>query len=158
MVTAITDIMATTTTLAAVEGPAVRVGPFRAASVSHISMVRGTFMEGRTKTGDIDNICGGRFGGLLFLALCSLTHNKIRCLFLDGPQRREATASGQVVAGRLRRTRNTTKCDIEKFTMKLAMTANSFASHTGKSRTSTPTTSAAVLASHPAMPDATKVK
>jgi hypothetical protein len=23
-------------------------------------------MEGRTKTGDIDNICGGRFGGLLF--------------------------------------------------------------------------------------------
>jgi len=66
MVTAITDIMATTTTLAAVEGHAVRVGPFRAASVSHISMVRGTFMEGRTKTGDIDNICGGRFGGLLF--------------------------------------------------------------------------------------------
>jgi hypothetical protein len=23
-------------------------------------------MAGRTKTGDIDNICGGRFGGLLF--------------------------------------------------------------------------------------------
>jgi hypothetical protein len=28
-------------------------------------------MEGRTKTGDINNICGGRFGGLLFFALRS---------------------------------------------------------------------------------------
>jgi hypothetical protein len=27
-------------------------------------MDRGTSMEGRTKTGDIDNILGGRFGGL----------------------------------------------------------------------------------------------
>ena len=62
------------------------------------------------------------------------------------------------IAGRLGRTRNTTKCDNEKFTMKLAMTASSFASHTGKSRTSTATTSVAVLASHPAMLDATKVK
>jgi hypothetical protein len=64
----------------------------------------------------------------------------------------------QVVAGKLRRTRKTTKCDIEKFTMKLAITASSFDSHTGKSRTSTATTSAAVLANHPAMPDARKVK
>jgi hypothetical protein len=28
-------------------------------------------MEERTKTGDIDNICGGRFGGLLILTLCA---------------------------------------------------------------------------------------
>jgi hypothetical protein len=33
-------------------------------------MVRGTSMEGGRATTDIDNICGGRFGGLLFLALC----------------------------------------------------------------------------------------
>jgi hypothetical protein len=64
----------------------------------------------------------------------------------------------QALAGKLRRTRNTTKCDNEKFTMKLAMIAASFASHTGKSRTSAATRSAAVLASHPAMPAATKVK
>jgi hypothetical protein len=42
--------------------------------------------------------------------------------------------------------------------MKLAMTASSFASHTGKSSTSAATRSVVVLASHPAMPDATKVK
>jgi len=35
-------------------------------------------------------------------------------------RRREAAALGQVVALRLRRTRNTTKYDIEKLTMKLA--------------------------------------
>jgi len=28
-------------------------------------------MEGRTNSGDIDNIYGGRFGGLLFLTLCA---------------------------------------------------------------------------------------
>jgi hypothetical protein len=42
----------------------------RAASVSPIGMVRGTSMEGGRATTDA-NICGGRFGGLLFLALCS---------------------------------------------------------------------------------------
>src|SRR5215469_12300327 len=82
-----------------------------------------------------------------------------RFLFFDRPGRREAAfGHDQVVAGRLRRTRNTTKCDNEKFTMKLAMIATSFASHTGKSRTSTATRSAAVLASHATMPAATKVK
>src|SRR6516162_1469703 len=87
-----------------------------------------------------------------------VAHDEAGGLFFDKPGRREAAALDQVVAGRLRRTRNTTKCDIEKFTMKLAMTASSFASHTGKSRTSTATRSAAVLANHPMMPDATKVK
>ena len=55
--------------MAVVDRPAVEVGLFRAASVSPINLVRGTLMEGRTKTGDIDNICGGRFGGLSFAEL-----------------------------------------------------------------------------------------
>jgi hypothetical protein len=92
-----------------------------------------------------------------FMGFPSSPRTEIYYIF-DSPGRREAAAPGQVVAGRLRRTRNTRKFDIEKFTMKLAMTASSFASHTGKSRSWTATTSAAVLASHPAMPDATKVK
>jgi len=54
-VTAITDITATTTTMAVVDGPAGRVGLFRAASVSPIGMVRGTSMEGGRATGDINN-------------------------------------------------------------------------------------------------------
>src|SRR6516165_5263510 len=57
----------TATTAAAVDRRVRGVGVFRAASVSPISMVRGTSMEGRIRTGDIDNICGGRFGGLFFL-------------------------------------------------------------------------------------------
>src|SRR5215469_9437376 len=35
-------------------------GHFKAAAVNPITLVRGTFMEGGTKTGDIDNIFGGR--------------------------------------------------------------------------------------------------
>ena len=42
-------------------------GPSRVASVSRIVTVLGTSMEGGGATTDI-NICGGRFGGLLFLA------------------------------------------------------------------------------------------
>lgn len=41
----------------------------RAAFVSRIFTVRGTPTEGRTKTGDIDNISEGRFGGLLVLSV-----------------------------------------------------------------------------------------
>ena len=42
-----------------------RVGRCRAASASPIVMVHGTSMEGDRATTDF-NICGGRFGGLLF--------------------------------------------------------------------------------------------
>jgi hypothetical protein len=42
-------------------------GHFKAAAVNPITLVRGTFMEGRISSGDIDNICGGRFGGLFIL-------------------------------------------------------------------------------------------
>src|SRR6516165_1778210 len=69
-----TTITITTTTTAVADGTrqvaAGRVGPFRAASVSRIGMVRGTSMEGGRATTDI-NICGGRFGGLLFFGLCT---------------------------------------------------------------------------------------
>ena len=44
-----------------------RIGVSRAAFVSPTYMVRGTSMEGRIRTGDIDNICGDRFGGLFIL-------------------------------------------------------------------------------------------
>ena len=41
--------------MAVVDGPAGRVGLFRAASVRPIGMVRGTSMEGGRATGDINN-------------------------------------------------------------------------------------------------------
>src|SRR5215469_17270660 len=64
-----THVTATTVVVDGAQGTAAdRVGRCRAASVSPIGMVRGTSMEGgRATTGC--NICGGRFGGLLFLAL-----------------------------------------------------------------------------------------
>jgi len=34
-------------------------------------------MEGRTNSGDIDNIYGGRFGGLLFLAFTSKDYSSV---------------------------------------------------------------------------------
>src|SRR5262249_36337754 len=64
-VTAIMDITATTTTMAAVDGHAVRVGLFRAGSVSPIGMGRGISMEGGRATTD-GNTWGGRFGGFPF--------------------------------------------------------------------------------------------
>jgi hypothetical protein len=60
------------TTAAAVDGHVRGVGLFRAASVSPISMVRGTSMEGRIRTGDIDNICGGRLAASSFSELSVL--------------------------------------------------------------------------------------
>src|SRR5690242_18705023 len=63
--TTIGTTRAITDTTAAEDGHVRGVGLFRGASVGPISMVRGTSMEGRTKTGDIDNVCGGRFCGLL---------------------------------------------------------------------------------------------
>src|SRR5580704_5281408 len=56
------------------------------------------------------------------------------------------------------RLRNTTKCDSEKLTTKLAKMAPALAIHTGSSRICAATTSAAVLAIKPAMPDTAKVR
>src|SRR5580704_9301357 len=56
------------------------------------------------------------------------------------------------------RTRNTTKCESAKFTTKLANMATSLASHTGNSSASAATSSVAVLAIQPTMPEATKAK
>src|SRR5271155_1584476 len=67
-------------------------------------------------------------------------------------------ASFRGPAAGVARTRNTTKCEIEKFTTKLARTAKAFASHTGNNRTSAATRSVAVLATHPATPEETNVK
>ena len=53
-----------------------------------------------------------------------------------------------------RATRNTTKCDSEKLTMKLARIAKAFARYTGKSSTCAANTSVAVLAMRPTMPAA----
>ncbi len=75
----------------------------------------------------------------------------------DGVCLRFTCRSAHSPAG-LARARNTTKCDSEKFTMKLARMATSLASHTGSNRISAATRSVAVLASQPAMPETTKAK
>jgi hypothetical protein len=62
-------------------------GRCRAASVSPTGMVRGTSMEGGRATMDI-NICGGRFGGLLFWPCApavSIAPILLRLSFAAGP-------------------------------------------------------------------------
>ena len=68
--------------------------------------------------------------------------------FVEGEQRHRSQFRG----------RNTTKCDIEKLTRKLARIATALASHTGNSRISAANSSVAVLTSNPATPEATKVR
>jgi hypothetical protein len=79
---------AITITTAAAHGMAAdRVGRCRAASVSPTGMVRGTPMEGGRATMDI-NICGGRFGGLLFWPCApavSIAPILLRLSFAAGP-------------------------------------------------------------------------